>query len=143
MLLISLVPSIGVNRNGGVNRNKTQKSFSDLNFSNIKNHMNNFVFQGDRGCQQCVEDTFSDRKWEWWGLGGFTYIVPKIFGKKVLVRTLPPTSQPHKEMLQPCIRIEFMIPHVHGKIYNLISLNIFSIFRFLYFSNFCHLFRGQ
>ena len=54
------IPSIGVNKNDGVNRNKTQKSFSDLNFSNIKNYMKNFVFHGDKGCH--VEDTFSDRK---------------------------------------------------------------------------------
>ena len=33
------MPSIGVNRNGGVNRNTHQKSSSDLNFSKLKNHM--------------------------------------------------------------------------------------------------------
>ena len=33
-----VVPSIGVNRNGGVNRNSHQKSSSDLNFSKLKIH---------------------------------------------------------------------------------------------------------
>ena len=37
------VPSIGVNRNGGVNRNTHQKSSSDLNFSKLKSPKNSFV----------------------------------------------------------------------------------------------------
>ena len=103
------VPSNGVNRNGWVNRNKTQKSFSDLNFPILWTIglMNNFVFQGDRGCQQCADCRrhifqIESENGGVWG-ASLTYFVPKIFGKKVVVRTLPPTWQPHKEMLQPCL----------------------------------------
>ena len=65
-----------------------KKKFLRSQFFSTINHINHFVFQGDRTCQQYTEDTLANKKSECIRLGGQNYVFLQISEKNKVVRTL-------------------------------------------------------